>query len=800
MAFILSTMKKLYQLIILYFSSIILGISLFAYTNSFVIKPIFPINKVAIVFSYLKQDNNFTIKSYNEQNEKTIESTRFYNIINKHSKSNVELMESKILISFFDSFKTEFEFNGQDNLAFIQEIRVNDKIVDLNKFLQNVTSSQKFKIGTMPNVKGLFILLESPQVTFDVTSVLNLKKLNKETLKQLDEDTPFLLCCYLAICILVAFAFIYTFKYIIIKLVFRRKKSAEEFSSFNRYCSAILIISTIILGIMLSYYFANNKIFEYGDKGENIYIFFQNYFPMLWFSFIPCLISLTFKNRIFKCLFCLITIVSLLVIFIDNGILLLLGTRFNFAFGGKFEGDAVYVLDFLKNYLYSQSGPLMLGSLFVAVSFIIWTIITKQQTSKATLKFVLSITILLSIWGVLPREPRELDYEFANVYQVNNISFYTSGSFHKKYSENFALRDNLDFKWQYGTGLNQQKNVILVLVESLGCNFTYMCGNGPALMPKLEKIATKNTLYNNYYSEIPATSLSYLSIVKSVPVIQTNDSDMISKSYRTRLHEQNDLVKAFRDNGYKVKFISSTDHVFGMSETVSESMYDEVIDANHELFKNDTKRFVFNSVSDEVLFNRTIELISHERNKFFYITKTASNHAPYSSPLGELNIEKAFEYTDQAIEKFIDKLNQQNYFDNGILILVGDHHAWKVDGYSPNASTVSYNKVPLIIIDGKNAGIINNQQFSHASLGVLLQYMQLPKFKYNRFNFNPSDPNNTQEYIFGYDYKKISSVSIIKGTKEAKILLSGDDSHIMPEGLFTPEEEQSILGFLAWFR
>ena len=49
-------------------------------------------------------------------------------------------MESEILISFFDSFKTEFEFNGQDNLVFIQEIRVNDEVIDLNKFLQNVTS------------------------------------------------------------------------------------------------------------------------------------------------------------------------------------------------------------------------------------------------------------------------------------------------------------------------------------------------------------------------------------------------------------------------------------------------------------------------------------------------------------------------------------------------------------------------------------------------------------------------------------------------------------------------------------
>lgn len=55
-------------------------------------------------------------------------------------------------------------------------------------------------------------------------------------------------------------------------------------------------------------------------------------------------------------------------------------------------------------------------------------------------------------------------------------------------------------------GLNQKKNVILVLVESLGCNFTYICGSGPAYMPKVEKIAKNlhfvlklgyKTLFNN---------------------------------------------------------------------------------------------------------------------------------------------------------------------------------------------------------------------------------------------------------------------------------------------------------------
>lgn len=140
------------------------------------------------------------------------------------------------------------------------------------------------------------------------------------------------------------------------------------------------------------------------------------------------------------------------------------------------------------------------------------------------------------------------------------------GNFKKDYDETYTPRDNLDFKWQTAPGLNQKKNVILVLVESLGCNFTYICGSGPAYMPKVEKIAKNNLLFDNYYSSVPSTSLSYLAINKSIPVISTRPNQTLSLPYREKLYAENDLTQAFKRNGYNTKFISSTDLVFKMDK------------------------------------------------------------------------------------------------------------------------------------------------------------------------------------------------------------------------------------------
>ena len=104
-----------------------------------------------------------------------------------------------------------------------------------------------------------------------------------------------------------------------------------------------------------------------------------------------------------------------------------------------------------------------------------------------------------------------------------------------------------------------------------------------------------------------------------------------------------------------------------------------------------------------------------------------------------------------------------------------------------------------IIVDGKHKGRIDHSVFAHSSFGVLLQYMELPEYKLNRFNFDPVNKKST-EFIFGYDYQKPSIVSLKYGERETNILLSGNDTQIMEPNLFTPEEQNDILGYLAWFR
>ena len=324
-----------------------------------------------------------------------------------------------------------------------------------------------------------------------------------------------------------------------------------------------------------------------------------------------------------------------------------------------------------------------------------------------------------------------------------------------------------------------------------------MCGAGPTYVPYIEKIAQSNLLFDNYHSIIPSTSLSYKAIIKSVPIMQ--NAGLKDFGY-TKLYAQNDLIKHFNDNGYKTSFISSCDHVFGMDKTLSYSTYDEIIDAKDSIFEDIKQRYVFNSVDDKKLFEKMIEKIQNENDKFFYVTATTSNHTPYNSPYGMNDMKNAFKFTDEAIDMFVKKLTEINYFDNGILILVGDHKAWGEN--EANIDVVASNKVPLIIVDGKNNPHIDHTAISHASLGVILQYLNLSEYKYSKFNVNPfNNKENNSEILFAYDYSQMNKLQVKHKNRLSTVIMNGNDTVFEDEkNQFSDDEVNDILGYISWFR
>ncbi len=805
-------MKTFFELLLLILFSIIIGVCINTLTTPYIIKDVNGNNIINIEMSFIDQSGIFGIKAYDENNklslneQKTISIEKSNFVSNKSLESYV-LKSYSITIPVINSHKIELEFSGNtshETVLLINNIAANNRTISVKSFLNKSKASQHYQIGTIKEVPGTFIKFQN-KLVLDVSKALNVPSLTQNELQKLNKEYSelyLLLCFFFIIC-----DFLLNY---IIYLVLNKYISSNEKLLVYYFISILAVISAIVL-IISSYFIHLRTAINYLNQERGIlfnYLTFQqNFIPLLSFTFIFILGSCIINNKFVKILFTIPAWAISIVLIVDNCILNVLGARLNFRMNDNFSWKISYFHEFIIKYITSESGILMIAGIFIILTLCVLSFFIKINNRKFCYSTG-SVLMIISLLGLYPRELLSTDFKFANPFQINGWCLNKVGNFENSYSKDYAKRNNLDLEWTEQPGLNQKKNVILLLVESWGCSFTFACGLGPSYMPKIESLSVDNFFFDNYYSIMPSTSMSYLSIVKGAPAIQFAWDSGKSKSSAEHdfspndvLYDANDLIKQFKSNGYKTRFISSTDLVFQMDSALKFSKYDEIIDAKNPVFAHITERSVFNSVNDEQLFSFILSKIKTEKNPYLYITKTASNHSPYNSPLGYQNLELSFKYTDQAVYDFVTALKDSGYFDNGILVMLGDHHAWGDDSIDPSHSNepTYINKVPLIIIDGKTHGVVNHNVFSHASLGVLLQYLELPKYKKHKFNINPL-VDDSPELIFGYEFEKMTFFSIKQGDRQATVILDGDNSEFIEKDVFSEEEMDDILGYIATFR
>lgn len=756
-------------------------------------------NSISLNHAYLLQDGDIEFNAYKEDFvldtnlkeflNKSVVTANINSSVNDLFKNQINLKSYEILVPLLSSHKIELVLHGKANLYLLRNLSINGSEINANEIVSKLVKNHDIQIGVVSYDKDTVVIkLLKDKVALDLTSILKPVTLTNAEINQFNEDYIFLSYVYLGICFLVILGLVY---------LFSKKVKGSLFLSCFVYLG---IISSINLAFFKINYEA--ILYGHGTYFENLVIFEQNYIPLLLLILFPLILCNVFKNKWVKGILAIIPLPFIIVLLVDNCLQIALNVRFNFRFAG-FAGDIKYVYDFIIMYLLTPSAWLMIASLVLTTFLGIFIITLNNSCNFRKLFFFVLLLITSSVWGSLPPKENQLMLKkISNVFQVNGYSFYAVGDVSKDYEETYEARDSLDFKWEEHVGQNKQKNIIIIFVESWSCNLTKICGTDLSYMPNLEQIGKENWLFTNYHSMAQSTSLSLLSVLKSFPQFTANEKypDKQNKFIK-QIFAENDLLTNLKNNGYRSMFISSTDNVFGMNETIQNVAFDEEVYADNEAFSNVKERYVFNSVNDNVMFDYIINRLKTEKSdKFIYVTKTASNHTPYNSPIGFNDMKLAFKYTDNAVAKFISELDEMNYFKDGIVVFLGDHPIWS-DVNKPINSFDLYN-VPLVIVDGEHKGIVNSNSFTHASLGVMLQDLMLPKYKMNRFNSNPilEGLDYEREPLLVYDYEKPDELEVKYHQKVGKLIFSGNDTYIEPKGVFSEEEEKLILGFIAWIK
>lgn len=293
----------------------------------------------------------------------------------------------------------------------------------------------------------------------------------------------------------------------------------------------------------------------------------------------------------------------------------------------------------------------------------------------------------------------------------------------KKIAKNIDIKSyykNRQIKSNEFTGLARGKNIIFIQCESLQNTFLNKTYNGEEITPFLNRLTkAKGTIYFNDYFELlgfgNTSDAEFVSMSSVYPTLlgQAYSVYFGKKSYA--------LPKIAKEQGYEtVAMHANTGKFYDRQKVYPNFNFTHIyLGENYE-----QKDKIIMGLSDKSFFNQSIGHLSDidkTGKNFFALMVTLTTHTPFNLPKELRQIKKeagdkteyvynyvnCARYTDNAIEEFFQKLDDNGILDKTIVVIYGDHHAMTMNNKESVASLerwlerkVDYDtmmNIPLII-------------------------------------------------------------------------------------------------------
>lgn len=255
-----------------------------------------------------------------------------------------------------------------------------------------------------------------------------------------------------------------------------------------------------------------------------------------------------------------------------------------------------------------------------------------------------------------------------------------------------------------GNNQTPSRNIILIIVESLGRDYTGFLNEKP-YTPFLDTFSKHCINFRYCYANGTRS-------MEMVPSIFCGMPGMIETHYLNSGYAGNSMENAFNvfhKAGYSTGFFhgaangtmffqgflqqTGTVQYFGRNEYPRE-IYNRDFDGNWGIF-------------DEPYLHYFLKCCDTMKKPFFNAVFTLSSHHPYTVPAhlenklkkGKLPIHKSIRYADYALESFFQKARQYPWFDNTLFIVTGDHTSYGEEDYFYSPS--GHFEIPLLFY-GKN--------------------------------------------------------------------------------------------------
>lgn len=567
------------------------------------------------------------------------------------------------------------------------------------------------------------------------------------------------------------------------------------------------IVALIVLSLSFSFFLIYYRMLgNYGTTFENdqiglAYKILLSQLPVYISAVTLQLFTIYTKRKTVKVLLFIFSFLLFLIVLCDVFTFRSFHTHFSFSDILNFKNDIITSYKIILSF-FSQS-------FFFVVCLLIYflCIVACLWINESNLRWYFSFLVVLCIaFSLSPKAKISIfDEAYENVFSAYSYESeaqkkYSDNSMYSKYEPN-----TLTFK-----GLNSRKNVILVFVESLSADESVFFNGTHNDLPELDKIAKDNLSFLNYYSMSYNTDCGNVSFLYSTPFLHGDHSNYPK-------FQKNSLIQILNSKGYSTKVFFSAKEVGGLNRIWNSVGFKEFFDGN-DPFYNNSERMVFDSVPDKDMFDNVLnKMNTWGKNPYFCMIMTTTSHYPYQIPNaygGGRGYSECINYIDSSLKSFYDSLQERNFFENGILVITGDHRAMLP--YSSEENTlhgeVGMSRVPLIIVDKSFPPKVYKNKVGHSSLSGMLEYLLLDQFMIDDSKIIPfidefKNKNQSIYYQFHFPPNKVI-VSIGRDglsdferkQDECTVFLNGDDTSLNSRCNYSKDEAEKVLSQIAYFR
>lgn len=293
-----------------------------------------------------------------------------------------------------------------------------------------------------------------------------------------------------------------------------------------------------------------------------------------------------------------------------------------------------------------------------------------------------------------------------------------------------------------GDSIARKKNVVVILMESF-CSDLLEWKEGT---PFVNRLTEKSVYFRNTYSAGIHTMNGIHSTLFGFPALMNQHPMKIIRTFKG-------MPASFVENGYSTMYFTTHDEQFDNVSGFLIANGIESVYGQKDYPLNEVKSNL--GVVDDYMLKYAVNKISErhaaDKKPFFATLLTASNHQPYIipdyyKPDSEDIRKQIVEYSDWAISQFFEMAEKEDWYNNTLFVLLGDHGS--PSGLNIYDVSLIYHQIPLIFYEPgeeNNARTINDVAGQIDVYPTIMGWVGLP---YENETFGVDLMKEKRKYIY----------------------------------------------------